>query len=213
MESKGLLITLEGGEGAGKSTLLDYLFYQLAQTNHPVIKTREPGGSELGEAIRRLLLQPGLSPIGPKAELLLFLAARAQHIEEVIRPALNTGHIVLCDRFNDSTIAYQGAARGLDFAEIQQFCDLVCREIQPKLTLLLDLPPEEGFKRIRNLFKQETVVGDRFEAEQLDFHARVRQAFLDLAEQYPERIHLIDASQPKEAVQQEAWRIIELSLL
>lgn len=207
-----MLITFEGGEGAGKSTLVDALYEWLKGQGIPVMKTREPGGTELGNRIRELLLngKNGLH-IAPSAELLLMLAARAQHIEEVIQPALERGILVLCDRFNDSTIAYQGAGRGLGMDYVEEMCRMTCHQTLPSLTLYLDLSVDEGFARIKKLEKIDSAKGsgDRFESERETFHHKVRDAFLLLIEQEPERFHVIDASQSKEAVFKEALNIIE----
>lgn len=213
---KGLFITLEGGEGSGKSTLLIQLKDHLSSRGCEVITTREPGGSKLGEIIRQLLLNrdPTLT-IGSQAELLLFLAARAQHIEEIIRPAIRAGKIVLCDRFNDSTIAYQGAARGLNTKETQHLCQTVCGEIQPNLTLFLDVDPMEGLIRTKHLDKEQAAQGhlDRIELETLEFHEKVRQGFLQIAKKEPLRVYHIDANQPQPTVFQEAVRAIDELLL
>lgn len=211
-KSKGLFITLEGGEGSGKSTLLSSLAKQLRQNGHDVVTTREPGGSKLGETIRHLLLHRTEDlKIGAKAELLLFLAARAQHIEELIKPSLEEGKIVLCDRFNDSTVAYQGAARGLDLQETANLCRLVCGKIEPQLTLFLDVDPREGLHRTKHLAKEQSKSGefDRIESEQIEFHEKVRQAFKHIAKLESKRVHCIDANKSQEAVLQEALNVID----
>lgn len=199
MVERGKFITLEGGEGAGKSTLLRKLEQELQKRGYAVVTTREPGGTRLGETIRSWLLsQEATSKVDTKAELLLFLAARAQHIDELIKPALAAGKIVICDRFNDSTVAYQGAARGLGTDLVQKYCDLVCQEIVPDITFFLDLDPRLGLKRTRQAQKEYALPGelDRIEAEKLHFHERVRHGMQQLAELHPERIYTIDASQP-----------------
>lgn len=205
---KGYFITLEGGEGSGKSTLISQLVKYLSDSGYQVISTREPGGSQLGNEIRHLLLNK-LTRIVPKAELLLFLASRAQHIEELIKPALATGKIVLCDRFNDSTIAYQGAARGFD-GELKQLCDFTCGSIQPNLTLFLDVDPEIGLHRT----KKHALKGDfdRIEEEKIEFHHKVREGFLLIAKNDPKRVHRIDANHSQEEVFTEAKRIIDKNL-
>lgn len=174
---KGLFIAIEGGEGAGKTTLLQLLRPQLPPEREVVV-VREPGATLLGEKLRQLLLHADEKvACGAKAELLLFLAARAQLIEEKIAPALGRGAIVLADRYNGSTIAYQGGGRGLGLDYVQQLCESVCQGVEPQLTLLLDIAPEEGLRR-RCL---ASAAPDRFEAEALSFHQRVREAFLALA--------------------------------
>lgn len=211
----GRLITLEGGDGSGKSTLLQQLADYLTAQGYTVLKTREPGGSKLGDAIRQLLLnhQDSLK-IGHQAELLLFLAARAQHIEELIWPALEAGQIVLCDRFNDSTVAYQGAARGLPVQKVQQFCQLVCGPVQPHLTLFLDVDPAVGLSRTHRLTKENAASGqlDRIESETLEFHERVRQSFLQLAQEFPDRIYRLDANLSQEQVKQQAIEKVNQTL-
>ncbi|WP_075882832.1 dTMP kinase [Candidatus Protochlamydia sp. W-9] len=209
---KGYFITIEGGEGSGKSTLLNQLGDYFRNKGFEVIQTREPGGTKLGESIRHLLLNHEDSiSIGHQAELLLFLAARAQHVEELIQPALKAGKIVLCDRFNDSTIAYQGAARSLDAKKIQNFCQLVCAEILPDWTLFLDVSPEIGLARTQKIQKDHAQMGqlDRIESEKIEFHERVRQAFLSLVQQEPQRIYRIDANESQSKVLQKALEFLE----
>lgn len=212
MNGASLFITCEGGEGAGKSTLLRNLAEHLKVQGYEVLSTREPGGVPLGEEIRKILLSPECkAPISLRAELMLFLAARAQHIEELIKPALAAGKIVLCDRFNDSTVAYQGYARGLGAETVQRLCSFVCNGIEPDLTLFLDVDPSEGLQRTQRTHKDTARQGcvDRIEAEKLEFHQRVRQGMRRLLAQYPERIRLIDANQPSDAVFDSAIKFIE----
>jgi len=212
---KGHFITLEGGEGAGKSSLLVKLIEYLSGKNYEVLNTREPGGTALGEKIREMLLNHDMNlPICASAELLMFLAARAQHIDEVIKPALQQGQIILCDRYNDSTIAYQ-TARGLDKKFIQQLCQMVCGPIVPELTLFLDLDPQIGLERTRRLDKENATTGrlDRIEQEKNEFHATVRNNFLQLAKREPLRIYRIDASCSPQEVYKEAVRAIEEFIL
>lgn len=204
---RGYFITFEGGDGAGKTTLIDHLEKSLLAKGYPVIKTREPGGSALGEMIRGWLLNRDLSlAITAQAELLLFLAGRAQHLEEVIRPGLSSGKVILCDRFNDSTIAYQGVARGLSREYVTQICNLVCGPTIPHLTFFLDLDPIEGLNRSKRVKKEHAAAGesDRMESEALPFHQKVHQAMRRLAEENPERICTLDAAQPAERVFHEA---------
>lgn len=189
-------ITLEGGEGAGKSTNLAFVQSHLRARGIPFITTREPGGTPLAEEIRQLLLVPREEVMSEPTELLLVFAARAQHLETVIRPALAAGQWVLCDRFTDATYAYQGGGRGLSVAHIAALESWVQQGLQPDITLLLDVPVEVGAMRVQA--RGET---DRFEREQRAFFERVRQAYLDRAAQFPERFRVIDAGQPLEAVQ------------
>lgn len=209
-------ITIEGGEGAGKSTLIEKISTLLASRGYEVVKTREPGGSRLSNQIRQWLLNRDSDlPIGYKAELLLFLSARAQHLEELIRPALDQGKIVICDRFNDSTVVYQGLGRGLGMDYVKQLCDIVSEQIIPNLTIFLDVDPSVGLMRTRNASKENARPGevDRIEAERIDFHERVRQGFLTLAKRYPERIHVIDANQSEDAVFRQAKQLIEKAVV
>lgn len=195
---KGLFITIEGGDGAGKSTLCGRLAIALEKQGYVVEKSREPGGSTLSEHIRDLLLDPERKfHICERAELLLFLAARAQHVEERILPALRAGKIVICERFNDSTIAYQGCARHLGMHFVEQLCTIAYEGvIEPNCTLFLDLEPEEGIKRLR----VERKAMDRLDLENLQFHREVRQGFLHLADLYPNRIVILDAAAPIDQV-------------
>lgn len=204
-------ITVEGGEGSGKTTLLEHLQSKLSNSGIDVVRTREPGGTSLGEHIRRWLLSSGEDvTIGAKAELLLFLAARAQHIEEVIQPAILQGKTVLCDRFNDSTVAYQGAARGLGLEWVRSLCSMVCGSVVPDLTLYLDVDPTVGLGRTRRLDKEHAPSGsmDRIEAERIEFHQRVREAFLACAHAEPHRICIINANRPQHEVIDEALKIV-----
>jgi len=212
---KGRFITLEGGEGSGKSTLLLKLADYIKNQKFNVITTREPGGTQVGERIREILLNHDENfLIGASAELLLFLAARAQHIEEVIKPALEAGHIVLCDRFNDSTIAYQ-SARGLETPYVQQLCKMVCGPVIPHLTLFLDVDPAAGLERTHRLDKENASKGqfDRIEKEEIHFHQNVQKTFLWLVKREPLRIYRIDANHSRECVFKEAIRAIEELIL
>lgn len=206
-------ITIEGGEGSGKTTLISKLRDKLIQHGYEVITTREPGGTRFGEMMRdRLLSRNNDLAICPQAELLLFLAARAQHIEELILPALEQGKIVICDRFQDSTIAYQGAARELGFDYVQELCKLSCKNFAPDVTLLLDIDPIAGLERCKKMSKEHAAEGelDRIESETLAFHRKVREGMLELARQEPERIKVIDAGRTPEQVFDVAWQKIGL---
>ncbi len=196
---KGLFITLEGGEGAGKSTQMAFVRQRLEQALAPLGKklvvTREPGGTELGEQIRDLLLDHRQTAMADDTELLLMFAARAQHLAELIRPSLASGDWVLCDRFTDATYAYQGGGRGIDMARIAVLEDWVQGELRPDLTLLLDLPVEVGLARAG-----ERGELDRFEREQQAFFQRVRQTYRQRAEAAPQRYRIIDAAQDIDGV-------------
>jgi dTMP kinase len=190
----GLFITFEGGEGAGKSSLSKKIQDTLVKQGYPVVLTREPGGTELGEAVRSTLLDSDLEgKIDPRSELFLFLAARAQHVEELIRPALNERKIVLCDRFSDSSIVYQGFARGLGEEYVTELCELSCYGIQPELTFLIDVPPEIGLERAKQFSENKK---DRMENEHLEFHKKVREGFLRRAAQESQRFYTIDGTLP-----------------
>lgn len=192
---KGHFITFEGVEGCGKSTQISLLHRYLEDAGYRTLSTREPGGTLIAEAIRQVLLHPGHDAMSPAAELLLYEAARAQLVHEVIGPALAQGVIVLCDRFADSTTAYQGAGRSLPMEEVLRLHLLATGGVWPDLTFLLDLPPDAGLARARERGRQ-----DRIEQEPLEFHERVRQGFLELAAREPERITIIDGAQSVEAV-------------
>ncbi len=195
MTAPGRLITVEGTEGAGKSTSIRALATHLRALGVRLEVTREPGGTPLAEAIRSLLLAPRTERVTPRAELLLIFAARAQHLNERIRPALDLGTWVLCDRFTDATFAYQGGGRSMDWEEIAKLERLVQQGLQPDLTLLLDLPVGLGLERAR-----QRSAPDRFEAEREQFFERVRAAYLRRAAQSDGRMVLIDASQPEPEV-------------
>ena len=193
----GLFITLEGPEGAGKSTNRDYLAARLREQGLDVVLTREPGGTPLAERIREVLLAPGEEQMNPDTELLLVFAARAQHLAEVIRPALARGAVVICDRFTDSTYAYQGGGRGLSLERIATLETFVQGDLRPDLTLLFDLPVEVGMARASARGRL-----DRFELEGQAFFDAVRSAFLQRAKAEPTRYYLLDAAQPLSQVQQ-----------
>lgn len=197
-----MFVTVEGVEGAGKSTQIARMARWLESAGLSVLSTRQPGGCELGLALRRILLDPATTDLDPTAELLLYLADRAQHVARVIRPALALGQTVLCDRYHDSTVAYQGHGRGLAAALNPELRALATGGLEPGLTVLLDLDPEQGLTRARNRNRQNVAGADegRFEALELDFHSRVRAGFLDLARQNPGRFAVVDASGPPEAV-------------
>jgi len=192
---RGLFITFEGGEGAGKTTLIDRVYEELTAKGHLALRTLEPGGTALGKDIRKLLLHQDKSPICRQSELFLYLADRAQHVQEMIVPALDEGKIVLCDRFNDSTLAYQGAARSLNIDLLRGLCLAATDGLVPDLTLYLDLDPKVGLSRA-----QAKKTYDRLEAEDIAFHTKVREAFLSLAKDEPDRFHVLDASKDVDSV-------------
>jgi dTMP kinase len=197
----GKLVTLEGIEGVGKTTNIDHVEQILARHGHAVVRTREPGGTALGERLRSLLLDRGADPVSPLAELLMMFAARDQHLSQVIRPALASGRWVLCDRFTDATFAYQGGGRGIDLRHIETLEWMVHGDLQPDLTLYLDIPAAAGLARIadRKL--------DRFEQEELAFFDRVRAVYLRRARELP-RFRVINAEQPLADVQADIERAL-----
>jgi dTMP kinase len=194
----GLFITFEGGEGCGKSTQSRLLLKKLEQQNVPVVLTHEPGGTALGNELRRTLKRKRDSSISPHAELFLLAASRAQLVAEVIRPALEQGKVVICDRFTHSTMVYQGYGRGLDFTAIKMVNNMATRNLDPDLIILLDISPKQGLARKRSL-------KDRFELEDSSFHRRVREGYLKMAAAEPDRWLVIDASLPKGRVAEIIW--------
>jgi dTMP kinase len=201
---RGSFITVEGGEGVGKSTNIAFIAEQLRAANHEPLLTREPGGTALGESIRALLLEPRPEPMRPMTELLLVFAARAQHIAEVIEPALSEGRWVLCDRFTDATYAYQGWGRSGDLETIRILEQLVQRELRPDLTILLDAPVAIGRQRA-----SARGALDRFEQEQLAFFEAVRKGYALRAGDEPERFRTVDAALPLEQVQQQLQDVLQ----
>jgi dTMP kinase len=193
---RGKFITVEGSEGVGKSTNVEFLASAIQAQGFAVVCTREPGGTPIAERIRQILLEHGEEPLPDIAELLLFFASRSLHISNKIRPALEAGKWVICDRFTDASRAYQGAGRGLDMQRINLLADWVQDDLQPDLTLLLDAPAEIGMQRAKQ--RGET---DRLESEQISFYERVRAGYLDLAQAHPERYVVIDAACPLPQVQ------------
>jgi len=192
--SKGLFITFEGGEGAGKSTLIAKIQSYLSEHDQrEIILTREPGGSLLSEDVRDILLRHSDKELlSDKAELMLFLSARAQHVDNLIRPALEDDNIVLCDRFVDSSMAYQGVARGFGVKEVEHLCRFVCGDVWPQITFFLDLDPRVGLSR--------NDAADRIESEHISFHDNVRAGYTSIADSEPERYIVLDATLSKEAL-------------
>lgn len=201
---RGLFITFEGTEGCGKSSQLDRLSRHLTRRGHPIVKTREPGGTVLGEQIRKVLLNVKNHGLDPRAELFLYLASRAQHLREVICPALKKGRIVLCDRFSDATLAYQGFGRQLDMKAVRIAVDDAAGGLQPDVTLLLDLDVQLGLARVKNRGKS-----NRLDREHRAFHERVRCGYLWLAKTQGRRIYVVDASRGIDAVAQDIRRVVE----
>ena len=203
----GFFVSFEGVEGGGKTTQVTLLAEALQAQGREVVVTREPGGTELGQVLRRLLLEPSTTPLASEAELLLMLADRAQHVQEVILPGLRANKVVISDRFLDSTIAYQGYGRGISLATLERFNAFVCGACMPALTLILDLPVATGLQRAHE--RRGTVSPtDTFEAQARDFHERVRTGFLATAQANPQRVRRIDADRPVNIIHQEIVSIV-----
>ena len=195
---RGMFIAFEGGEAAGKSTQEALLAASLAQAGRAVVRTREPGGTPAGEAIRELVLSPAYEGMDPHAEALLFAAARGEHVARVIRPALQRGAIVVCDRFIDSSIAYQGVARGLGIERVRELSLWATDGLLPDLTIVLDIDPVVGLGRVTS--------PDRLESESVAYHQQVRRAFLDLAAAEPDRYLVLDAGATPRDIADRVWQ-------
>jgi len=193
---KGVFITLEGGEGSGKTTQAARLCQLLTEQGHEVLRTREPGGTPVAEQLRRILLDSSTEALAPETETLLILAARRQHVDHVIKPALTQGMIVVCDRFSDSTIAYQGHARGLDLKILRAMNEWATGKLAPHLTLLFDIPVTIGLQRRRG----QALTQNRLDREAERFHKKVRDGFLQLARRDPRRVKIVDARQSPDSV-------------
>ena len=206
-----MFISFEGIEGSGKTTQIESVCDHLRQKGHGVVVTREPGGSNIGRQIRSILLDSKNKGLNPLSELLLYMADRAQHLDEIVKPGLSSGKVILCDRYYDATLAYQGYARGLDIDLITQLHDLAFAGYKPELTLLLDLAPKTGLERAWQQIEngQRTGTETRFEEEALSFHGRVREGYLALARLEPQRFKIIDASEPQERVKQEILAVLD----
>lgn len=209
MKKRDIFITLEGIDGTGKSTQMRLLVKHLRARGHRVVVTREPGGTKLGEQIRAILLASQTGRVAPLAELALIYSARAQHLEEVVRPALARGQLVVSDRFNDASLAYQGHGRGLGEATVRAFDRIVCGKTQPQLTLLLDLDPRVALARAQGREIRRNSAHSRFEAQGLKFHQRVRAGYLAIARREPRRMKVVRADRPVAEVQTEIRRIVD----
>jgi dTMP kinase len=194
-----LFITFEGGEGCGKSLQSKSLYRRLVKAGYPAVLIREPGGTPLGEKIRHILMKSGDVHFDPLSELLLFNASRSQLVTDVIKPALQEQKIVICDRYTDSTLAYQSFARGLDAKTVNRVNEIASQKLKPDLTFLLDVPPEVGLAR------KKAGVNDRFEHEDLDFHHKVREGFLTLAAACPHRWVTISSTLPVKQIKEMVW--------
>ncbi|MEC9246207.1 MAG: dTMP kinase [Pseudomonadota bacterium] len=209
--SRGFFITFEGGEGAGKSTQITQLAASLRDQGHDVIITREPGGSSGAEAVRHVLLSGAAEPFGPAMEAILFAAARSDHVEQVIRPAIERGAVVLCDRFLDSSRVYQGVTGNLDDDFMLELERVTVNGMVPDLTVILDIDPEEGLRRAGA--RRGTDAPDRFEKEALATHRRRRKAFLEIARAEPGRCVVVDASMPADRVTAAIQRAVEQAMV
>ena len=206
----GLFITFEGGEGCGKSTQIAALKARLEDMGKTVVQTREPGGTALGESVRNLLQYDDAGQgMSPEAELLLFAASRAQHVRELIVPAIAEGQIVLCDRFLDSTTVYQGVARAIDSKKVDTINQFAIGDTMPDLTILIDLPPEIGLARVHARSDGQL---DRMENEAIEFFQAVRQGYLDLAKSEPKRFLVLDGSQSVEKLETQIWQRVGATL-
>jgi dTMP kinase len=209
-----MFISLEGIEGSGKTTQIDQMVSYLESRGKSCIATREPGGTDIGRQIRAILLDPRSRALDSRTEMLLYVADRAQHLRETIEPHLEAGQVVICDRYFDATLVYQGYGRGLDCDMIQSLHQLICDNRMPDITLLLDLNPETGLERAWRQIRGGGRVGDetRFEQEALDFHQRIRAGYLDLAARDPQRFRVVDASGDVSSVWNQIRNILDTTL-
>lgn len=201
-----MFITFEGGEGAGKSTAIKKIVEKLETEGKEIVLTREPGGTPIGEEIRSIILDKKNTDMDVRTEALLYAASRRQHIVQKIIPSLKQGKIVLCDRFLDSSLAYQGYARGIGIEKVYEMNLFATEGVEPDLTLFFDLDPEEGLRRIAANSQREV---NRLDVEKLSFHQKVREGFLSLAKKFPHRFVVIDASQKPDKVFADAYKEIE----
>jgi dTMP kinase len=207
-----MFITFEGIEGCGKTTQSRLLAHKLKQRGWEIFYSREPGGCDLGDELRKILLSSSMTKLSEKSELFLYLAARSQHVREKILPALEKNKVVIVDRFNDSTIAYQGYGRGMDINFIIKLCDFACNGRWPDLTIVLDLPVIEGLKRARIRNKKKLTYGideQRFEMEKVGFHESVRKGYLQLCDQFSERMVIIDGRGEIDEVFERVMKIVD----
>ncbi|MCC6545354.1 MAG: dTMP kinase [Nitrospirae bacterium] len=206
---EGKFITFEGIEGCGKTTQAKLLVQYLEGKGYRVLMTREPGGTAISEAVREILLSTDFSNMHPHTEVLLYLASRAQHVNEVIRPALDDGKIIVCDRFSDSTFVYQSLVRGLDMHMIKSINRFATGKLSPHLTFVLDIDPEEGLRRARSRNQKNMREEDRIEKEAMDFHQRVREGYLKWAAENPDRLYVVRSDREKEEVHEEIVGLME----
>lgn len=210
MNRRPLFITIEGGEGSGKTTMIGRLAAYMQNHSIPYLITREPGGIDIAEKIRSIILDPEHTSMDARTEALLYAAARRQHLVEKVEPALAEGLTVICDRFVDSSLVYQGLARGIGIEEVWEINQFAIEKRMPDLTLLLDIDPELGLSRIMANGEREY---NRLDMESLGFHQMVRDGYKQLVDQYPDRIKIIDASRPPVQVEREMIRVLESAIL
>ena len=208
MTRRGVFITFEGTEGSGKSTQLRTLGAALRAAGHDVVETQEPGGTPIGTQIRHVLLDVENRDLCPTAELLLMFASRAQNVDQLILPAVAAGRVVLCDRFTDSTLAYQGAARGLGAEVVYELDRMACRGLVPDLTLLIDIDAETGLERARQRNDRTLDADTRMEEQSVAFHRKVREAYRQIAAEYSRRVRMIDGARSREAVAADVWNTV-----
>lgn len=206
MTGKGLFVVFEGGEGTGKSTQIRLLEEKLKSAGRDVHVTWEPGGTELGQRIRQMLMDPAVKDMDDRCEALLFAAARAQHVSAVIRPLLAKGCVVLCDRYWDASKAYQGVARGLGVEKINELNEWATQDLHPDRVVIFDMDPVKGLARAKERATSQDTEVDRLEQEKLAFHQQVRQAYLDFAASDEQRYSVVNADQSKEAIADELWQ-------
>ncbi len=209
MNTKGYFITLEGGEGSGKSSVIKLIVERLQKEGYQVLQTREPGGVKIAEEIRNIILDKANTSMDGKTEALLYAASRRQHLVEKVIPALDKGMIVISDRYIDSSLVYQGVARGIGIQEVYEMNLFAIDKILPNLTLILDIEPEIGLQRINKNNQREV---NRLDLESLSFHHKVRDGYLKLKDLYPERIEIVDASKSLEEVFENCYSLIEKTL-
>ncbi|MBI5192209.1 MAG: dTMP kinase [Nitrospirae bacterium] len=209
---QGLFITFEGIEGCGKTSQAKLLNDYLTALGHDVMMTREPGGTPISEAVREILLSNDSVNMHPHTEVLLYLASRAQHVSEIMKPALGKGRIVICDRFADSTFVYQCFVRGINKEIVETMNNFAVGHLQPDITFVLDVEPAEGLHRAMLRNQKHSRGQDRIENESLDFHNKVREGYLKLAQEYPDRVHLIKTDKDKSEVHEEIKKVVDTLL-
>jgi dTMP kinase len=212
-DMRGFFITFEGLEGSGKSTQARILYDKLSSIGYPCVLTSEPGGTQLGEAIRAILIDNKYRDMTPLAELYLFAASRVQHVDRVIRPSLEEGKIVICDRFTDASIAYQSFGRGLSETLIRETSSVASWNVRPNLTLFLDIDPGKGLYRVSQRLQELELTADRIEKEGLSFFERVREGYHYIAREEPQRFRILDADQAKEDVASRIYEVVDKELI